>query len=84
MNRNPKKWKYLWLESYDDSMTYDSGTNRWYSSTNFITDSFDVHTIKAAIRHIRKHDEIPVGKQFVLRSRWYHISDKILTKHKKE
>lgn len=35
----------------------------------------DVHTLKAAIHHLKKHKEIPVGETFLLRSAYEGMPD---------
>lgn len=48
-------------------------TNNWYPA------DFPCYSYKAAIRHLRKHDEIPKGTRFLLVSRFVGC-DRVLIK----
>lgn len=55
LNYDPNKKQWV----YDSEYTGD-----WYPAT------FTCHSLKAALRHLRKHDEIPKGSVFRLVSKY--------------
>ena len=53
----------------------DEYTGYWYPAT------FNCHSVRAAKRHLRKHDEIPKGTVFRLVNKYIGVPDAILRKH---
>ena len=69
MKRNNQFW---WLETVDfKGMRYDEVVGKWISySLKLQNDNpkgwFPCRSYKAAVRHLRKHNEIPKGTKFRL------------------
>lgn len=77
--------KQFWcLETYNyGALYYDYNKKQWVSreeyTGKYFPASFPCSSYKAAIRHLKKHDEIPKGTQFKLVSRFVGF-DRIITK----
>lgn len=64
---------------YNTNRFYSLEQKRWVNRSEYLTDGhryhffpspFLCHSLKAAKRHLRKHNEIPKGTRFVLVSRY--------------
>ena len=70
---HPRVDIYYGLESCDD-LYYCEDKNLWFpmgefNSRNYLSASScncKIHSVKSACRHIRKHNEIPIGSRFRL------------------
>lgn len=80
---------FLYLETMTDvfgnsisgwEARYDPDQKKWVDSEGSIDRNWIAcRSLRAALRHLRKHDEIPKGVKFVLGSRYVGY-DRILTK----
>ena len=53
-----------WNETYNGWIKY----NDWNNDGDISSINRNIHSLKSAIRHIRKHDEAVAGTMFVLRA----------------
>lgn len=60
---------YLYQPENHKWVYWEDGKSCWGQSW------CDVHTLKAAIHHLKKHKEIPVGETFLLRSAYEGMPD---------
>ena len=60
---------YLYQPENHKWVYWEDGKSYWGQSW------CDVHTLKAAIHHLKKHKEIPVGETFLLRSAYEGMPD---------
>lgn len=71
------------IDNWNKKLYYDSNKKKWVTRKEY-TDiwypgRFPCHSYRAAVRHLRKHDEIPVGTKFRLVSKYIGF-DRWLTK----
>lgn len=84
MNNNFIGLEHLWEDhEWHDWLWYENDTKMWKpveKCTGWRSSSkSNIHSFKAARRHLRKHDEIPKGTKFRLVSRFVGY-DRILVK----
>lgn len=60
---------YLYQPENHKWVYWEDGKSCWGQSW------CDVHTLKSAIHHLKKHKEIPVGETFLLRSAYEGMPD---------
>ena len=64
-------------------LCYDRNTKKWVKKADYARGRFPVtfpcSSYRAAKRHLRKHNEIPIGSRFILVSKWVG-RDRYLTK----
>ena len=53
-----------WNETYNKWIKYED----WNDNGNICSINHNVHSLKSAIRHVKKHDEVAIGTVFVLRA----------------
>lgn len=84
-----KSYGYMSISTDDLSMYYCADTDKWYpdgkypaniSGSYWMCSDKTVHSVKAAKRHLRKHNEIPKGTVFVLQSKYRGFPNVMLTK----
>lgn len=95
MKMNNQFWALRFWDGYDKSketfreyrnnreLYYDHDKKKWVNrheyTGNFYPSDFPCRSYKAALRHLRKHNEIPKGTHFRLVSRFVG-QDRILVK----
>lgn len=62
-----------WVKLSEDLLYWDKSKNKWIVMNEDTVDSAvtlnrNIKNVKQAIRHIKKHNEIPKGSRFVLKS----------------
>lgn len=81
MKMNNQFWSLVAVDRQGFQYDYDLG--KWFPYKeyhgNYYPGGFPCKSYKAAIRHLRKHNEIPKGTQFRLVSRFVGC-DRYLTK----
>lgn len=95
MKRNNQFWFLRFDDDYDKTketfreyrnnreLYYDHNKKMWVHraeyTNNWYPADFPCHSYKAALRHLRKHDEIPKGTRFLLVSKFVGC-DRVLIK----
>lgn len=86
--RHNKKYGYMQLEPMYDlkrELLWNANEKRWEMRNDeneyelYMQYEVSIHSIKAAKRHLRKHNEIPKGAKFRLIN-WLDPTDTILIK----
>lgn len=86
--RRNKKYGYMMLEPVFDirqDLLWNDIEKKWEARNDeniymrHMKYEVGIHSIKAAKRHLRKHDEIPKGTRFRLVN-WFYAPDVYLTK----
>lgn len=78
IRNNPKRYFYDLEYVGDNWLLFDEEMQMWVDYDNTIglaTTSVLCNTLKAAIHHLKKHKEIPVGETFLLRSAYEGMPD---------
>ena len=88
--RQNKKFGFLWLEAefYTNEygvaerfLYYDRDLKRWTADPiNNYDYSIPCHSLRAALRHIKRHNEIPKGWRFRLVNKYVDGDNYIITK----
>lgn len=76
------KNQFWYLKSKDRALYYDLSKKKWVSKEEYTGSPylavFPCRSYNAAKRHLRKHDEIPIGTNFILISSYVGFDRKLV------
>lgn len=76
------KNQFWYLKNQDRTLHYDVSKKKWVGKKEYTGSTypgvFPCHSYKAAKRHLRKHNEIPIGINFILISNYIGFDRKLV------